>query len=530
MKQRTVAVIGGGQLARMIALKAPPLGLKFLVFSASPTDPAAAVSGNWFQGRPEETGKLNRFLSQADILTFESELIPTSLIRKALPEGRNLRIAPSLDILGKLQDRLSQKTLLQAHNIPTAEFEAVSLDLPAAGASRAADSRAALASAGSQGAPSPDEEGKRPEDSLLSAFPSGGADGASLPYQTKRPFSPHSAPERNRTGSARLKSNGRSDSLSSGPPKNANSVLTWIWDRFGPFVLKTREGGYDGYGTFPFQKKSDLRRALPASETSRVLKAPVKKPPAEKSLDPGAKPGPGGVWSASAALTGDSAGFKGATGRSGAVQTSTKSLPSGGRFIAEPFLPFQRELAISAARNGKETVFTPLVETFQENSRCLWVRGPVFHKEESGLKRKIVQFLDAVNYRGLIAFELFDMGDRLLVNETAPRVHNSGHYSLNGLSEDQFTLHLKAILGFPLQTPKAFCGFAMLNLLGGRRDKQKPGLKQFHFHWYGKEDIRPGRKMGHVTALAESPEKALEKLIGKNIGSRRFKGRVSDQF
>ena len=479
MKQRTVAVIGGGQLARMTALKAPPLGLKFLVFSASPTDPAAAVSGNWFQGRPEETGKLNRFLSQADILTFESELIPASLIRKALPEKRNLRIAPSLDILGKLQDRLSQKTLLQAHNIPTAEFEAVSLDLPAAGASRAADSRAALASAGSRGAPSPDEEGKRPEDSLLSAFPSGGADGASLPYQTKRPFSPHSAPERNRTGSARLKSNGRSDSLSSGPPKNANSVLTWIWDRFGPFVLKTREGGYDGYGTFPFQNKEELCRALPAAETPLSKKNPA-----------------GGA----------------------------------GRFIAEPFLLFQRELAISAARNGKETVFTPLVETFQENSRCLWVRGPVFHKEESGLKRKIVQFLDAVNYRGLIAFELFDMGDRLLVNETAPRVHNSGHYSLNGLSEDQFTLHLKAILGFPLQTPKAFCGFAMLNLLGGRKDKQKPGLKKFHFHWYGKEDIRPGRKMGHVTALAESPEKALEKLIGKNTGSRRFKGRVSDQF
>ena len=153
------------------------------------------------------------------------------------------------------------------------------------------------------------------------------------------------------------------------------------------------------------------------------------------------------------------------------------------------------------------------METHQEQFRCLWVKGPVEHKKINHLKNKISRFLQDIGYQGLITFELFDTGSELLINELAPRVHNSGHYSLNAMSEDQFTLHLKAVFNFPLQSPKVSQGFAMLNLLGGRKESKWKELKKFHFHWYGKTINRPGRKMGHVNVTAETAEEALNKLM-----------------
>ena len=186
--------------------------------------------------------------------------------------------------------------------------------------------------------------------------------------------------------------------------------------------------------------------------------------------------------------------------------------------IAEKYVPFKKELAIILVRNRKnQTVELPLVETFQEKACCVWVKGPVRHAKTPALVKKMTHMMKEINYEGVMAFELFETKKGALwVNEMAPRVHNSGHYSLNGLSEDQFSLHIKAVLNMDIQTPLMRAGgFAMLNLLG----EQQPPFKKWlpppntSLHWYGKKDSRPGRKMGHINSLDRTAQKALSTLL-----------------
>lgn len=123
--------------------------------------------------------------------------------------------------------------------------------------------------------------------------------------------------------------------------------------------------------------------------------------------------------------------------------------------------------------------------------------------------------LHGLNYQGVLTIELFDTGSRLLVNELAPRVHNSAHYSQDALDEDQFTAHLKGILNATLKSPKPKTGgFAMVNLLG--TSEKAPvwhGLNNGFVHWYGKTQNRPGRKMGHVNVVENTANAALKKAL-----------------
>lgn len=187
-----------------------------------------------------------------------------------------------------------------------------------------------------------------------------------------------------------------------------------------------------------------------------------------------------------------------------------------GGIIAEDFIPFKRELAISLARNEDGvTVFLPLVETFQKDYRCLWVKGPIkSHPAILGLKKKLRKLLEQTDYVGLISFELFDTGKDLIVNEIAPRVHNSAHYSQDALSLSQFDLHLRAITNAPLETPKLLAGgFAMYNLIGsGSKPPRLSYFKDTTLHWYAKTENREGRKMGHLNCLAPNSTKALKTL------------------
>lgn len=186
--------------------------------------------------------------------------------------------------------------------------------------------------------------------------------------------------------------------------------------------------------------------------------------------------------------------------------------------IVEEFIPFKKEMATILVRNRKKQIIElPLVHTYQEQARCVWLKGPCQHKNKSILIKKLKTMLKQINYVGVIAFELFDTSKGLLVNELAPRVHNSGHYSLDALSEDQFTLHIKAVLNQDLFSPVLQTkGFAMLNLLAGKQlnpqIKMAETKKEVKLYWYGKQEHRPGRKMGHLNALASTPEKALKKL------------------
>ena len=184
-------------------------------------------------------------------------------------------------------------------------------------------------------------------------------------------------------------------------------------------------------------------------------------------------------------------------------------------FIVERKIKFARELAITLARSASGKIVSyPLVETKQLDSRCLWVKGPVSHRAIEPLILKLKKFLSATKYIGVITFELFDIdGKTLLVNEIAPRVHNSAHHTLESMSVDQFSMHLLCVVGAAISEPELVTsGFAMHNLLGtGKKSVSWSTPKSGTLHWYGKLENRKGRKLGHITALANQPELALKR-------------------
>jgi 5-(carboxyamino)imidazole ribonucleotide synthase len=178
----------------------------------------------------------------------------------------------------------------------------------------------------------------------------------------------------------------------------------------------------------------------------------------------------------------------------------------GAGLILELFMPFQREVSILALR-GKtgELAFYPLVEN-QHREGILRLSIPT--TGDTPLQ-KIAQdyatrVLEAMNYVGLLAIEFFEVDGALVANEMAPRVHNSGHWTIEGAQTSQFENHLRAITGLPLGSTQLRGYSAMLNLIGGA---PKPGdvlaYPGAHLHLYGKAP-RPGRKLGHITITCES--------------------------
>ncbi|MDX2243193.1 MAG: 5-(carboxyamino)imidazole ribonucleotide synthase [Leptolyngbyaceae cyanobacterium bins.302] len=229
-----------------------------------------------------------------------------------------------------------------------------------------------------------------------------------------------------------------------------------------PIVLKTRRHGYDGQGTFIIQNQLELETALP----------------------------------------------------------NLKTIP----LLLEEFIPFERELAIMAARSLAGDIVTyPVVETEQQNQVCRWVIAPAevspsVQDQATAIARAILTHLQVV---GIIGIELFLTRDgRVLVNEIAPRTHNSGHYSLDACTTSQFEQQLRAVCGLALGRPtmKA-AGAVMVNLLGyesslsdySAQRRQLAALPRTQVHWYGKSESRPGRKLGHVTTLLnDQPSQTLQ--------------------
>ena len=355
-----LGILGGGQLARMMALRCHEIGIKPYILSTHPQDPAPQVTSYFVQGNPKIKRDLKIFLKKVDLAVFENEFIDPTVLHTA-SIATDTPIHPQPKIMHLLQDRLNQKNLLKKYKIPTARF----IDL---------------------------QSSKQIED-LTRAFPKG-------------------------------------------------------------FVLKKRNQGYDGYGTL-------------------IVKN------IEKD------------------------------------NTAKEFIYNNPQLIAEELISFKKELAIILVRNRKEQIVEfPLVETHQEEARCLWVKGPCRHQKKDSLVKKLKNMLNQISYDGVIAFELFDTTQGLLVNEIAPRVHNSGHYSMDALSEDQFTLHIKAVLNMDISPPKILSGgFAMLNLLGQQKPSQWFPPAETKLHWYGKIQSWPGRKMGHLNSLNSSSTKALTTLL-----------------
>ena len=175
--------------------------------------------------------------------------------------------------------------------------------------------------------------------------------------------------------------------------------------------------------------------------------------------------------------------------------------------ILEAFVPFDRELSVLAVRGRDgETRCWPLVENHHREGilRLSWAPAPGCTPElQAAAEAHARALLDRLGYVGVLAIELFQMGESLLGNEMAPRVPNTGHWTIEGSTTSQFENHLRAICGMPLGDVGMRGAAAMINLIGEEPSAEPileiPGA---HLHRYGKEP-RPGRKLGHVTVTAD---------------------------
>jgi 5-(carboxyamino)imidazole ribonucleotide synthase len=178
-----------------------------------------------------------------------------------------------------------------------------------------------------------------------------------------------------------------------------------------------------------------------------------------------------------------------------------------GGLLLEAFVPFARELAVLAVRgHDGTTACWPIVETQHRDGilrRAVAPAPGLPPRLRDAAEDHARRLLDALGYVGVLALELFEIDGRLVANEMAPRVHNSGHWTIEGAETSQFENHLRAVLGLPLGPTAARGHVVMLNLIGTTPDPAAvlavPGA---HLHLYGKAP-RPGRKVGHVTVRAD---------------------------
>ncbi len=196
--------------------------------------------------------------------------------------------------------------------------------------------------------------------------------------------------------------------------------------------------------------------------------------------------------------------------------------------LLEAFVPFERELAIMVARSqtGKIALY-PVTESQQIDQVCRRVIAPatVSQKVQQQVADIATTLMTQLDVVGIFGIELFlTADDQVLINEIAPRTHNSGHYTLDACFTSQFEQQLRAVTGLPLGSTAMNCPQAvMVNLLGfetstsdyGQQRSALSAIPNAHLYWYGKGDARPGRKLGHVTLTCNTihPQEELNQLI-----------------
>ena len=200
--------------------------------------------------------------------------------------------------------------------------------------------------------------------------------------------------------------------------------------------------------------------------------------------------------------------------------------------LLEEFIPFTQELAIMVARNSQGEIVTyPVVETYQKQQVCRWVIAPAEISE--ALQKKVqaiaTTLIEKLDFVGTLGIELFLNADgTVLVNEIAPRTHNSGHYTLDACDISQFEMQLRAVSDRPLANPSLkYSRAVMVNLLGyeqsssdySQQRQQISQLPNAYIHWYDKAESYPGRKLGHVTVLLEEKKYESAREIAHKIES-----------
>lgn len=234
-----------------------------------------------------------------------------------------------------------------------------------------------------------------------------------------------------------------------------------------PFIIKSRKMGYDGYGNATIENEDQIND----------------------------------VWEK----------FKSTTNRN--------------ELFAEEFIDFAVELAVMIARNKSgETEIYPVVETIQRNHICNEVIAPAKVSDE--VKEQVIEFarrcVETIDGVGIFGIEYFlDKTGKVLVNEIAPRPHNTGHYTIEACVTSQYENAIRAICDLPLGTSKMVRpAAAMVNLLGTRNGEGAPSevedlmkMRDVSLHLYNKRECRVGRKMGHLTVLADTPDEAYNRAL-----------------
>lgn len=232
-------------------------------------------------------------------------------------------------------------------------------------------------------------------------------------------------------------------------------------------------------------------------------------------------------------------------GRGVAVLETEQDLesPLEGATMVEDLIDVETELAIIVGRavDGETAIFPPVGMRFRPGANVLeWLEAPAEIPEGTALRAReeAVRAVEALGGVGVFAVELFvERGGRILVNEIAPRPHNSGHFTIEACATDQFEQHLRAVCGLPLGSTNQLSPAVMLNLLGEPGYRGTPvveGLDDIlrmegvEFHWYGKRETRPHRKMGHVTILDRTIEGARERaaIVERLL---KIKGETTDE-
>ncbi|MGH8031689.1 MAG: 5-(carboxyamino)imidazole ribonucleotide synthase [Luteimonas sp.] len=438
----TVGILGGGQLARMLALAGAPLGLRFLVMDTV-ADACAGQFAPLLVGDYRDTAALAEFASRIDVATFDFENVPAE---SAQWLSARVPVFPNPGALAIAQDRLAEKTLFRELGIPVPAFADIA-------------TRAQL-------------------DAAIAEI------GVPCILKTRR----------------------------------------LGYDGKGQFRIKEPGFGYGEWGMGTAQTQTQFANdAKSAKGTQELVHRTV-------DVDATAAQTPDNLLplslrpsrhsrtvSASASSRAASPANTDAAWHALGPQVATVGL------ILEAFVPFERELSVVAAR-GRDGQFQAwsLTENWHVDGVLSASLSPA--RVDDALNATAFDYArrlaDRLDYTGVFALELFCRDGQLLANELAPRVHNSGHWTIEGAETSQFENHLRAVLGLPLGATRGVGHACMLNWIGARPDAL-PVLREAGGHWhdYGKSP-RDGRKVGHATLRAESADALADTLqrVGTALG------------
>ncbi|HEL0144531.1 TPA: 5-(carboxyamino)imidazole ribonucleotide synthase [Streptococcus equi subsp. zooepidemicus] len=219
------------------------------------------------------------------------------------------------------------------------------------------------------------------------------------------------------------------------------------------YVLKTATGGYDGHGQVVIRSEADLEEANKLANTAEC--------------------------------------------------------------VLEEFVSFDREISVIVSGNGTDVTVFPVQENIHRNNILSKTIVPARISEAVSAKAQAmaVKIAEQLNLSGTLCIEMFVAGDEILVNEIAPRPHNSGHYSVEACDFSQFDTHILGVLGQPLPAIKLHAPAVMLNVLGQHMEQAQAYITEnpsAHLHLYGKIEAKRNRKMGHVTVFNSQPDEVEE--------------------